>query len=412
MTLPSVWKQKSADSMNKATVQRKNLSEHRAAYFKFNEEVRRSQYSMQVQVNDALKKKKNTLELLIDKLNSTITAAEPVRQMLAASKIKLEKELEEKRTYLEWNMKRVELRNQRAPTEWVADEPQRQLLAQETLLRDSHAQQEKNFKEIAETCSSLEVSYKELEEDIADKKLAWELNNQAEAECQQPALKLPSINCKRMDLNAATNVRLDKDVEVHVAKAEHPTLLSPNIWHGSTMKNIDKNKRIQTRSMGLCDGCDTISRKLAEAILQAHHWVAQALEERVKEQKKMIEELQEQLRLTLEEVEEAETTVAMLKQALQDLAEPLRVSEKRLEIHSKRPQRELIEDDVNIHLKSELDELKYQEALLEQRKIKVETMLSDLIGTRDEIQDDIQLKQFCVDLDTKCLEMGSYPDKK
>jgi hypothetical protein len=108
-----------------------------------------------------------------------------------------------------------------------------------------------------------------------------------------------------------------------------------------------------------------------ESTLQAHHWVAQSLEERLKEQKKMVEELNEQYRLTLEEITEAETTCTMLKQSLDDLQEPLTVSEKRQMIHSKRPERELIEDDVQIHLKAELSELRAQKALLEQRKLKV-----------------------------------------
>ena len=33
----------------------------------------------------------------------------------------------------------------------------------------------------------------------------------------QPALKLPSITCKRVDFASAANVKLDKDVTVHVS---------------------------------------------------------------------------------------------------------------------------------------------------------------------------------------------------
>ena len=50
MSLPSVWRQKSVDVLNRAAIQRKSLAEHRAAYWKYNEEVRRAQYSMQIQV--------------------------------------------------------------------------------------------------------------------------------------------------------------------------------------------------------------------------------------------------------------------------------------------------------------------------------------------------------------------------
>jgi len=410
MSLPSVWREKSVAVLNRAALQRKALSEHRAAYWKYNEEVRRSQYSMQIQVNDALLKKKSTLELLIDKLNSTASAAQPVCKLLADCKEKLETELSEKVKYLDRNQERTGIRNQRGPNELVADEPQRQLLAQETLLKDSIVQQEKNLKEVTEVLVQLEMCQSELESDMADKKAAWDLNNQAEAECEQPRLKLPNITCKRMDLTQANNVKMDKDVDASFEKVHVEVLLSPNVWHSSTMKNIDKSKRIQTRAMGLNDGCDMISRKLSEATLQAHHWVAQSLEERLKEQKKMVEELNEQYRLTLEEITEAETTCTMLKQSLDDLQEPLTVSEKRQMIHSKRPERELIEDDVQIHLKAELSELRAQKALLEQRKIKVENMLDELCATRDDIGSDVRDKYQAIELDKTCLILGSYPE--
>lgn len=411
MSLPSVWRQKSVDVLNRAAIQRKSLAEHRAAYWKYNEEVRRAQYSMQIQVNDALIKKKSTLELLIDKLNSTATAAQPVVKLLHEYKARLEVELSEKVTYLDRNQERSAIRDQRVPSELVADEPQRQLLAQETLLKDAIVQQEKNLKEITETLVQLEASQQELEADMHDKKEAWDLNNQAEQQCVQPTLKLPNIPSKRIDLTQANAVKLDKDVDATYEKVQQEALLSPNVWHGSTMKNIDKSKRIQTRAMGLCDGCELITRKLSEAILQAHHWVAQSLEERLKEQKKLVEELNEQFKLTLEEIHEAETTITMLKQALEDLNEPLKVSEKRLEIHSKRPERELIEDDVQIHLKAELSELRAQKALLEQRKLKVENMLEELCCTRNEISNDVRDKTQAIEIDTRVLEMGSFPER-
>ena len=195
-------------------------------------------------------------------------------------------------------------------------------------------------------------------------------------------------------------------------ESNEPILQSPNVWHGSTMKGIDNNKRIQTRAMGLCDGCDMISRKLSEAILQAHHWVAQALEERIKEQKKMIEELEEQLKLTEGEIEEAETTVEMLTQALDDMREPLRVSNARRQIHASRPDREMIEDDVQIHLKNESHELDTHFAYLEQRKLRMDALLAELKATRDDLLGDIKSKTYCVNLDIKVLDMGSFPNQQ
>lgn len=397
--------------MNRSSTLRKTLADHRAAYWKYSEDAKRAQYTMQVQVNDALKKKKGTLEVLMDKLQQCATSAEPTRQQMRDTRAQLEAEIKEKQAWLEWNLQRVLVRNDRAPSEMVADEPMRQLLAQETLLRDSIVQQEKNYKELVEIDTQLEASCKEMEEDLEDKKRAWALNNQAENEMPMPQLKLPTIACKRLDAASAANVKLDKDVSVHLELESPPPLLSPNLWHGSTMKTIDTNKRIQTRAMGLCDGCAMINRKLAEAILQAHHWVAQSLEERIKEQNKMIEELEDQLRLAEAEIEEAETTVEMLSMALQDIQEPIRISAARRAIHMSRPERELIEDDVQIHLKNESVELDTQQAFLQQRKLKVDEMLAELKVTRDDIQNDIRSKTHCVQLDTKVLEMGSFPQQ-
>ncbi|KAK3281365.1 hypothetical protein CYMTET_10852, partial [Cymbomonas tetramitiformis] len=130
LSLPSVWRQKSTDTMAKAAKQRSTLQEYRSAYWKFNSDTRRAQYSMQVQVNDSLKKKKSTLCLLIDQLSTTHQAAIPVLKTLEEIKGTLEKELEEKERLLARNAERLGIRAQRPPQELVADEPQRQLLAQ------------------------------------------------------------------------------------------------------------------------------------------------------------------------------------------------------------------------------------------------------------------------------------------
>jgi len=55
----------------------------------------------------------------------------------------------------------------------------------------------------------------------------------------------------------------------------------------------------------------------------------------------------------------------MLSMALQDIQEPIRISAARRAIHMSRPERELIEDDVQIHLKNESVELETQQAFLQ-----------------------------------------------
>jgi hypothetical protein len=56
-----------------------------------------------------------------------------------------------------------------------------------------------------------------------------------------------------------------------------------------------------------------------------------------------------------------QATVAMLAQALEDLQVPLNVAERRLQIHQQRPRRELIEDEVQLGLKGELNALRHQQ---------------------------------------------------
>eukprot|EP00854_Cymbomonas_tetramitiformis_P002425 gene2425-3155_t len=408
LSLPSVWRQRSVDVMELAQKQRSNLQEYRSAYWRYNENSRRSQYSMQVQVNESLKKMRATLDLLVEKLSATHQAAIPVEKTLEEMQATLEKDLVEKQRLLDRNKERLDIRAQRPPQELVADEAQRQLLAQEALLKDAIVQEERVSKEVADALAQLQAAQENISVDLADKKTALDLNRKSDAECPNPALKLPDITAKRMDMSQSGTLQLEKDVEISVQKPVDPLLTSPNVWHGATMKNVEKNRRIQTRSLQLCDGCEMLSKKLSEAILQAHHYVAQALQERIKEMKAMVGELKEQLSLTLEEIQEAETTAKMLDMALEDIKEPLKVSTTRREIHKGRPERELIEDDVQINLKSEAGELTEQQAYLEKRKEKVNELLDELVATRDEINQDIHCKEECIALDDKCLQLGSY----
>jgi hypothetical protein len=92
----------------------------------------------------------------------------------------LEAEAADKKALVEWNRRRVATRNERfdVPGESTVDEPQRLLLAQQAFFVDAAAQHEADHAEVAGLFGLLEASGWELEQDLADKKRASELNSQ------------------------------------------------------------------------------------------------------------------------------------------------------------------------------------------------------------------------------------------
>jgi hypothetical protein len=198
---------------------------------------------------------------------------------------------------------------------------------------------------------------------------------------------------------------------VTVAQVVLPTLASPNQWAGATLRAIDKNQRCQVKSLAMCDGVEHVARQLTDSVEQTDGMITAALRERIKEQKVLVDELQTQLVMTSDDIAETEGTVAMLQHALEDLKEPVRVAERRLDIHSQRPRREQIEDEVQQGLKQELNALRHQQALLEQRKLKVEGMLLGLRATADEMQEELRRMSRGVEVDTRALEVRGHPPR-
>jgi len=405
LSLPSVWKQQSVDMMTRSLKQRSNMQEHRIAYFKWNEEVRRSQYSMQLQVNEALKKKKSTLEMLIEKLTETVNNIEPTMKRLHNMKDNMGTGVEDKKALLAKNAQRIELRAQRPESELVADEAQKQLVAQEQLLREALNQQGHGLQEVIEMIAELNASFDEIKIDLADKTTALDLNTKSHEECREPTLKLPQIKFKRADTEIIGTVKLDRDVEVKLDKPDTSTLMSPNIWHGSTMKNIEDAMKVVRRARTLIENGENSNKKMEDAIALVQKFLVQALEERIQDLVSMSEEISVQQHLTQDEIQEATNTSDMLTLALDDIKEPLRISTARMNIHSKRPERELIEDDVQIELKNENYTLTSQSAFLEERKTKVTLLLQELHETREQLNHDMSCKQQCIELDSRCLQV-------
>eukprot|EP00854_Cymbomonas_tetramitiformis_P011433 gene11433-13512_t len=404
---PSQWRQKSADVMKRARKQRDKSEIHRFTYHKYVEETHHAQYSKQLQVNTALKNKRATLELLIEKLQGKYSAGVPVVNTLEEIKAKVASEMEEKQRLLDRNTERQQIRKERPKEELVADEAHRQLLAQESLLKDALRQTSQLYSEITKMLEQLMEVQASLQEDLNDKKHALELNTKAEMECPEPHLKEKTVPSPKLYHHRGA-LNLDTDVRVDFSRPQTAMLASLNSWHGACMKNVENGKRSQKKTLTLCDGSEKLLKKHADAIQQAHHYVSKALQERINELQHMANDLRQQLSLTMEEIEDAESTTQMLQGALDNIQEPLKICENRRNLHSARPKREMIEDVVQRDLKVEASDLMEQNEYLVQRKHKLSLLMEDLMETKADIERDIERKEKCVTLDQKCLELGSY----
>lgn len=404
---PSQWRQKSADVMKRARKQRDKSEIHRFTYHKYVEETHHAQYAKQLQVNNALKNKRATLELLIEKLHAKYSSGVLVVKTLEEIKAKVEGEMQEKQRLLDRNRERQQIRQERPKEELVADEAHRQLLAQEGLLNDALRQTSQLYSEITKMLEHLIKVQASLKDDLDDKKQALELNTKAELECPEPHLKEKSVPSPKLHHHRGA-LNLDTDVRVDFSRPQATLLASMNSWHGACMKNVENGKRTQKKTLTLCDGSDKLLKKHGDAIQQAHHYVSKALQERINELQHLANDLRQQLTLTLEEIEDAEATAQMLQGALDNIQEPLKICENRRNLQSARPKREMIEDVVQRDLKTEASDLMEQNEYLILRKQKLSLLMEDLMETKSDIEADIERKEKCVTLDQKCLELGSY----
>eukprot|EP00854_Cymbomonas_tetramitiformis_P023898 gene23898-28995_t len=395
--IPQQWRQNSVDRLSKSARCRADVLKCREALWKYNVSHRQSQVAIQRSILDNLKKREESTIMVLERVQRTCAQVTPMVPRLSEVKKGLEQELEQRRQSLEENEQRLSLRMTRPETERVLDEPERNLNAESDLLRRSVKDLECMLAELESLMNEADTSISSLQADLNSKQHALEnIRETTQQQLTEPTLKLPEIKQPAGEEVAALVGR---------PESELPALQA---WHEASIAKCERAKKAEREVGQFCLAARRTSEKVAEELRKAKARVGKALLERLMDLQKLIEEIGEHHRATVEEISEAELTFAMVNQALADIAEPVEVSKRRIRIYNDRPDEEKIDDDVLSSLRQEAEELNAQVEYLQGKRTDMKELIMELYSQRDEMAKDVQMKEDCLAIDA---DVFTYPEK-
>nr|XP_004652196.2 tektin-4 [Jaculus jaculus] len=196
----------------------------------------------------------------------------------------------------------------------------------------------------------------------------------------------------------------------HSSKFEE-SASTPETWTKFTQDNLLRAERERLASANLRALIDCILRDTAEDLRLQCDAVNQAFSRRCEELEDARYKLQYHLNKTLREITDQEQQVGALKQAIKDKEAPLRVAQTRLYQRSHRPNVELCRDAAQFRLMSEVEELTTSLAALKDKLQDAEQALRNLEDTRMSLEKDIAVKSNSLFIDRqKCMNhRNRYP---
>ncbi|XP_032701838.1 tektin-4 isoform X1 [Lontra canadensis] len=196
----------------------------------------------------------------------------------------------------------------------------------------------------------------------------------------------------------------------HSAKFEE-SASTPETWAGFTQDNLHRAERERLASANLRVLVDCILRDTAEDLRLQCDAVNLAFERRCEELEDARHKLENHLHKTLREITDQEHNIATLKQAIKDKEAPLKVAQTRLYQRSHRPNVELCRDAAQFRLVSEVEELDTSLAVLKEKLLEAEQSLRNLEDTRMHLEKDLAVKTNSLFIDRqKCMaHRARYP---
>ena len=332
----------------------------------------------QESVQAALRSKLNKTTGLKNLLGNTIANTDNELTSLLSTRGKLEKLKKRKQELLDINEKRLDVRTERPEREMTNDEVQANLRAQNRLLKLSIEKLESCLSNTDADIENLNNVRSRLNADFADKNAAIDLDTRV-MELEKAELSAEEANLQRKDLTHPHNWQHNTEYEVDMAGKKHAEAHRLRATIGSV---VDQSRQAE---------------KAAENRLCA------ALKEKLATTDAIRADLRGKLKQVQSEIAAASARKSELEAALADKRDPLLLAQQRYVMRKERPGRELVHDEVEDALSSEVQELKYIIKNLQEKIRLVNKELAALRASESQLLANIADKDRAYDLDARCL---------
>ncbi|KAK3585399.1 hypothetical protein CHS0354_020110 [Potamilus streckersoni] len=177
------------------------------------------------------------------------------------------------------------------------------------------------------------------------------------------------------------------------------TITIPESWARYTQENIARSQKERAASERLRGEIDSILRTCANDMWNMFNTVNNAFNMRIRETTDARNKLQSHLQRTMAEIFDMEKNIELLRKAIQDKEQPMKVAQTRLDERTRRINVELCNDPVMKSLQREVNEIRESVRILKERLKASELSLARLMKTKATLEHDISVKENSLRID-------------
>ncbi|KAL8591073.1 hypothetical protein ACOMHN_032638 [Nucella lapillus] len=184
------------------------------------------------------------------------------------------------------------------------------------------------------------------------------------------------------------------------------TITIPESWARYTQENIARSQKERACSERLRGEIDSTLRHCANEMWNNFNSVNNSFNTRIRETSDARNKLQAHLQKTMQEIFDMERNINLLRKAIQDKENPMKVAQSRLDERTRRINVELCNDPVMKSLQHEVNEIRESVRLLKERLRSSELSLARLMKTKSTLEHDISVKENSLRIDSAfCMGM-------
>mmetsp|Transcript_18780 Transcript_18780/g.26020 ORF Transcript_18780/g.26020 Transcript_18780/m.26020 type:complete len:457 (-) Transcript_18780:156-1526(-) len=331
-------------------------------------------------VDSALKSKITTTKDLKELLEGALHMIDKELEKMELTKERLDEETNSCNRHLQQNEERRLHRQTRPTREMVHDYPYKLFEAQAIFLHNSYTKYEEKRKEAFDTLNKLNATRQALADDLNDKNSALDLDMKciglAPGEGEAPLSQL--LFSKQQPFN----------------------------WSSNTKGTVMEAQLLQAETAQLRRQIARLIQSMKKGEKQQHDLVQMALDRNIAAISRLRDDLHLQLQQVEEEINQALKTKAELEHAIQEKITPLNLTKQRYLTRSQRPNREMVNDEVEHALKMQYDSLNRIVTELQRKLDQVNATLASLFAHKAELEDNIADKEKNYDMDKQCIAMA------
>nr|XP_054762898.1 tektin-3-like [Lytechinus pictus] len=280
-------------------------------------------------------------------------------------------------------------REKRQGIDLVNDAVEKELIREVNTIRKSQDHLKKMIDRANSQLSMDRAAQHELEKDLTDKFRALTIDNK----CHQLA-------------NTSSGLGYFRGVE-----GVDQTVTVPESWAKFSNDNILRSQRERNSSKGLRSDVDSSLQETSNDMWTQYNTVNVAFSGRIAETMDARNSIQAHLAKVLQEINEMENNISLLRKSIKDKEAPMQVAQSRLENRTRRPNVELCRDQPQHRLVHEVGEIYETVDILQNRLRAAESALQELLRTKTTLEHDLGVKNNSLYVDKeKCMgTRKTYP---